>query len=115
MASTELLIRREAGVVIATLNRPERLNALNKDLFDDLKHLVDVLETDKNLKALILTGAGEKAFCVGADLKERQGMNEKDILLRLDFVRQLYSRLERLPVPVIAAVNGIALGGGLEL
>jgi len=115
MASTDLWVRREAGMVIATLNRPERLNALNKDLFDDLKHLVDVLETDKTSKALILTGSGEKAFCVGADLKERQGMNEKDILLRLEFVKQLYLRLERLPIPAIAAINGIALGGGLEL
>ena len=108
-------IKRDSGVVIATLNRPEKLNAVNKDAFEELKALIDVLETDKTARALILTGAGDKAFCVGADLKERQGMNEKDILVRLEYVRALYMRLERLPIAVIAAINGMALGGGLEL
>lgn len=115
MPSTDLVTKREGALLIATLNRPGQLNALNKDLFDDLKRLIDVLETDKTVRALILTGSGEKAFCVGADLKERQQMNEKDILVRLDFVHKLYSRMESLPYPVIAAINGIALGGGLEI
>jgi len=115
MASTEIVTKREGGLLIVTLNRPGQLNALNKDLFEELQRLVDVLETDKTVRTMILTGSGEKAFCVGADLKERQGMNEKDILVRLDFVHKLYTRLENLPFPVIAAINGIALGGGLEL
>lgn len=115
MASTELLTKREGGALIATLNRPGPLNALNKDLFEDIQRLVDVLDTDKTVRALILTGSGEKSFCVGADLKERQGMNEKDILVRLDSVHKLYSRLENLPFVVIAAINGMAFGGGLEL
>lgn len=115
MASVELLTRREGGVVIATLNRPEKLNALGKGLYEDLKRLVDVLGTDKTVRALILTASGDKAFCVGADLKERQGMNEKDVLVRFDFVRNLFCRLEALPFPVICALNGMALGGGLEL
>ncbi len=115
MASTSLAVRRDGGVIVATINRADKMNALNKDFFDELKRLVDVLETDKTARALIFTGAGEKAFCVGADLKERQGMNEKDVMLRLEFVRNLYLRLERIPVPTIAAINGSALGGGLEL
>lgn len=110
-----LVSKREGGVVIATLSRTGQMNALNKDLFDDLKRFFEVLETDKGVRVLILTGSGEKAFCVGADLKERQGMNEKDVLLRMDFVHKLYTRMEALPFPVIAAINGIALGGGLEL
>lgn len=114
MASSVEVVRQKS-VVIATLNRPEKLNALNKEVFDDLERLVDVLETDSSARVLILTGSGDKAFCVGADLKERNGMNEKDILVRLDFVRRLYSKLENLPMPVIAAVNGMALGGGTEL
>lgn len=114
-SSSSLLVRRDSGVVTATLNRPEKLNALGKDLFDEIKSLVDVLETDRTARVLILTGSGDKAFCVGADLKERQQMTEKDVLSRLNFVRSLYLRLERLPFPVIAAINGIALGGGLEL
>ncbi len=115
MASNELLVKRDSGIVIATLNRPDKMNALNKDMFDALKSLIDVLETDKTARVLILTAAGDKAFCVGADLKERQGMNEKDITLRMEFVRNLYLRLERLPQPIIAAINATALGGGLEL
>jgi len=115
MALSSLVVRREAGVVIATINRPDKLNALSKDVLDELKRLVDVLETDKTARVLVLTGVGDKAFCVGADLKERQGMNEKDVLVRLEFVKALYQRLERLPIPVIAAINGTALGGGLEI
>jgi methylglutaconyl-CoA hydratase len=114
-ASNTLLVRREGSTITATINRPDKLNALNKEVFDELKSLVDVLETDKTARALILTGAGEKAFCVGADLKERQGMNEKSILSRFDFVHSLYQRMEKLPFPVIAAIGGTALGGGLEL
>ncbi len=115
MAVSNVLVRREGPIVTAMLNRPDKLNALNKEVFDELKSLVDVLETDKTARALILTGAGEKAFCVGADLKERQGMNEKSILARFDFVHALYQRIEKLPFPVIAAIGGAALGGGLEL
>jgi enoyl-CoA hydratase/carnithine racemase len=115
MGSTELMVRREAGVVIATLNRPEKMNALNKEIFAQLKNLVELLETDSTARVLILTGAGDKAFCVGADLKERQGMNEKDILVRMEFVKNIYLKLERLKIPTIAAINGTALGGGMEL
>lgn len=115
MASSELSVKREGGIVIASIHRPEKLNAINKGLLDDIKRLLDVLDTDKTARVLILTGSGDKAFCVGADLKERQGMNEKDVLLRLEWVKGLFLRLERLPMPVIAAINGTALGGGCEL
>lgn len=111
-----VLVKREpGGVVLLTLNRPEKWNALSKEIFDELKRFIDVVETDKTARVIILTGAGDKSFCGGADLKERQGMNEKDILLRFDYVRVLYLRLERLGLPLIAAMNGSALGGGLEL
>lgn len=111
----DLVYEKKNSTVIATLNRPAQLNALNKGIFESLKSMLDVLETDKSVRALVITGAGEKAFCVGADLKERQGMNEKDILNRMEFVHSLYLRMELLPFPVIAAINGICLGGGLEL
>ncbi len=115
MGSNELLVTRESGVVIVTLNRPEKMNALNKEVFEQLRDLISLLESDNTARVLILTGSGDKAFCVGADLKERQGMNEKDILLRLEFVKKIYLSLERLKIPTIAAINGTALGGGLEL
>lgn len=113
--ATSLTVNRENQVVTATINRPDKMNAMSKEVYDELTRLVDVLETDKTARALIVTGTGDKAFSVGADLKERQGMNEKDILVRLEFVRKLYQRLERLPMLVIGAVNGLALGGGTEL
>jgi len=116
MGSTSAIsTRREGNVIIAMLNRPNQLNAMNKELFDDLRSLLDVLETDKTARALILTGAGDKAFCVGADLKERQGMNPKDVLARLESVHKIFTRIEKLPLPVIAAINGTTLGGGLEI
>src|SRR3989338_3565657 len=115
MAANSVTIRREGGIHTWVLNRPDKLNALNKDVFDDLARVIDLVETDSSARVVIIMGAGDKAFSVGADLKERQGMNEKDVLVRLEFVRQLFRRLELLSVPTIAAINGIALGGGLEL
>ncbi len=115
MKLNSLLVRREEGLVFAALNRPDKLNALNKESFDELDALLARLETDKTARVLILSGSGEKSFCVGADLKERQGMGEKDVLARFAFVRGLYQRMERLGLPIIAAIDGICLGGGLEL
>src|SRR4051812_18827597 len=113
--SNTIVVKREMGILTATINRADKLNALNKDFFDELKALLDVLEVDKTTRVMILTAAGDKAFCVGADLKERQTMNDKAVLQRFEQVKLLYQRLERLPFPVIAAINGHALGGGLEL
>lgn len=115
MQKDSILVEREDGLVIARLNRAEKLNALNKDILDEFESLLDLVETDRNLRAIIITGSSNKAFCVGLDLKEQLGMNDKDMLGRLSVIRDLYARLERLPVPVIAAVEGMALGAGLGL
>jgi len=113
--SSIIVVRREGGLVTATLNRPERVNVLGKEYYQELRSLLDVLETDRGVRALVFTGAGEKAFSAGADLRERLGMTEKEITGRMESARSLYLRLERLGCPTIACINGMAIGGGLEL
>ncbi|MBI2371900.1 MAG: enoyl-CoA hydratase/isomerase family protein [Deltaproteobacteria bacterium] len=111
-----LQLEREKGTVILTLNRPQALNAMNKRLVEELRGALDELEADRSLQTLVLTGAGERAFCAGIDIKERARLSpEESVDLRHRLLFPLFSRLEALPVPVIAAVNGAALGGGCEL
>ncbi|MBF0201982.1 MAG: enoyl-CoA hydratase/isomerase family protein [Desulfamplus sp.] len=102
-------------IATLTFNRPKALNALNQALFQEFATVLDKVEVDKNIRVLVLTGAGEKAFVAGADISELAKMNP---LLGKRFAetgQKLFSRLESLPMPVIAAVNGFALGGGTEV
>ncbi len=110
-----LIYEKKENIGLLTINRPEKLNAISNELISELKKLLDEIENDEELRALILTGAGDKAFVAGADIKE---LVDRDARLgrRVSQERQeIFSRIENLPVPVIAAVNGYALGGGLEL
>jgi enoyl-CoA hydratase len=110
-----LVYEKKDFIGILTINRPEKMNALSTELTTELKQALDEIEEDKDLRVLVITGAGEKAFVAGADINE---LVDRDALLgrRVSRFRQeLFSRIENLPVPVIAAVNGFALGGGLEL
>ena len=117
--SDPILLETSDGVALVTLNQPEKLNALNYTLIDRLMDVLDGIETDAAVRAVILTGAGERAFSAGADIHEfagsvRQG---RDIAIR-DFVRRgqaMTARLEAFRKPVIAAVNGLAFGGGCEI
>jgi enoyl-CoA hydratase len=107
------------GVAILTLNRPEKLNALNYALIDRLLSILDAVEIDGSVSAVILTGAGERAFSAGGDIHEFSGSVARgaDVAMR-DFVmrgQRLTARLEAFRKPVIAAVNGLALGGGCEI
>jgi enoyl-CoA hydratase len=107
------------GVAILTLNRPEKLNALNYALIDRLLHLLDGMETDASIRAIILTGAGDRAFSAGGDIPEfsKSAAEGVDAALR-DFVargQRLTARLEAYKKPIIAAVNGLAYGGGCEI
>jgi enoyl-CoA hydratase len=110
-----LIYEKKENIGLLTINRPEKLNAISNELISELKKLLDEIENDEELRALIITGAGDKAFVAGADIKE---LVDRDARLgrRVSQERQeVFSRIENLPVPVIAAVNGYALGGGLEL
>lgn len=111
-----ILFKDGEGVRIITINRPNQLNALNKSTINELSDLLDKSEVDTQIKAIILTGSGEKAFVAGADIKEFSDFNiDQGAALSKEGHENLFDKLENLSTPVIAAVNGFALGGGLEL
>lgn len=115
MTEDVLLVVRQPPVCLLTLNRPRMSNALNVELLQALEQAVAEARYANNLRVLVITGAGARAFCSGADLKERLSMSEGDVRRFLFAIRRLFNDLEALPLPVIAAVNGVALGGGMEL
>jgi enoyl-CoA hydratase/carnithine racemase len=115
MADNVLLVDEKDGVIILTLNRPEVMNSFNFALLNRLKQEVEELRLKTDIRVVIITGAGEKAFCAGADLKERAKLNELQVKQFIFTIRDLFTSIESLNKPVIAAVNGIALGGGTEL
>ena len=112
-----LTVTRSADGFIATVElcRPEALNAMNTAMGEDLLRCFDGLQWDRQVRAVVFTGAGEKAFCVGGDLKEREGMSDEAWRAQHQIFEEATFRVLRCPVPVIAAVEGYAMGGGCEL
>lgn len=106
---------RRGQVALITLNRPEVMNSLNFPLLLSLKERMQSLHSDTDVRVVIITGAGDKAFCAGADLKERAAFGEQQVKEFITTIRNLFTFIESLNKPVIAAVNGVALGGGMEL
>lgn len=115
MAYETLLVTTENNICIITINRPDKLNALNKTVFDELEQAVDALDKDDNLKAAIITGAGEKAFVAGADIKEFSTFTKEQAEKLSKRGQDVFFKIENHRKPIIAAVNGFALGGGCEL
>jgi len=110
-----LLSRRER-VAIITLNRPEARNSLNGAVCSRISEILDQIERDDDIRVAIITGAGDKAFCAGIDLRERQGMSGDDVnALRQFVIFPAFRRLEQMSKPLIGAINGLALGGGAEI
>lgn len=115
MSDDILLSEEQAGVLTLTLNRPDVMNALNFPLLHALREAVEEVRFRTDIRVLIVTGSGEKAFCAGADLKERAALPPEKVREYIFTIRNLFTAIEYLNKPVIAAVNGIALGGGTEL
>ncbi|WP_338450695.1 enoyl-CoA hydratase [Niallia oryzisoli] len=107
--------KRSNGIAIVTLCRPEAANSLSKQMLRELRDVVADLKNNTDVRVVILTGAGEKAFCAGADLKERKEMNENEVKQAVRFIGAIVNEVAALPQPTIAALNGVAFGGGLEL
>jgi len=115
MPYSSLLYELRDGVATITINRPDKLNALNDTVILELGQAVGAVEADEAIRGVILTGAGAKAFVAGADIAELSRQGPLDGKARALAGQAVFRRLERLGKPVIAAVNGFALGGGCEL
>ena len=112
MALLQYEVIGQVGLI--TINRPEALNALNKAVLEELNEVLDAVDL-VTIRCLVITGAGEKAFAAGADVAEMCCMNESEARIFSETGNALFRKIEIFPVPIIAAVNGYALGGGNEL
>ncbi len=115
MTYETLLLEIDANVALLTLNRPSVLNALNTTLLHELDHAIQELAADPAIRAIILRGAGGKAFAAGADISELAALNPAQAEQHSLRIQQLFRRIETLPKPVLACIDGYALGGGCEL
>ncbi|MDR2050328.1 MAG: enoyl-CoA hydratase/isomerase family protein [Deltaproteobacteria bacterium] len=115
MAFENLLFEVTGKVALITMNRPKALNALNSDLLNDLSKALDELEANDGIKGAIITGAGEKAFVAGADISQMAPYNPEQARGYMLLGQQIFNHIESIEKPIMAAVNGFALGGGNEL
>ena len=110
-----VLLDRHGLVATVTINRPQVLNALDRATFAGLEGAFDEIERDAGVRCIIATGAGERAFCAGADIRELNGLGAEGALAFMALGQRLFDRIAQSSKPTIAAINGYALGGGLEL
>ena len=110
-----ILTNLENGILTITINRPEKMNALNADVLTELDHALDEMYTNQQLKTAIITGAGPKAFVAGADITEFNGLSREASMALSKRGQDIFFRIENSRKPIVAAVNGFALGGGCEL
>jgi methylglutaconyl-CoA hydratase len=110
-----ILTEQRGTVAIWTIDRADRMNALSRSVLLALGKLSREASVNPAIRAVVVTGAGERAFCAGADLKERRDMTDDEVRAQLDLYRSELGPLDRLPKPVVAAINGVAVGGGLEI
>jgi enoyl-CoA hydratase len=110
-----LLTSLEKGILTVTVNRPDKMNALNKEVMSDVDAVINEIETNTEVKAVIITGSGEKAFVAGADISEFVGLSKEEGQALAKKGQDIFSRIENNSKPIVAAVNGFALGGGCEM
>jgi enoyl-CoA hydratase len=110
-----LLVQTENGICTITINRPDKLNALNKEVFNDLDKVIDEIYVDTEIRSVIITGAGSKAFVAGADISEFLELKPGQAPGLAKRGQVVFDKIENSPKPIVAAVNGFALGGGCEL
>ena len=115
MSYSTLLTALNNNILTVTINRPDKLNALNKDVFTDLENMINEVYVNKEIRSVIITGAGPKAFVAGADITEFDGLTVDEGKTLAERGQKIFQKIENAPKPVIAAVNGFALGGGCEL
>lgn len=115
MQFNTLIFSVENNIAIITINRPDKLNALNKEVFNDLEKAIDEVEKNPEIKSAILTGAGPKAFVAGADISEFGSLSIEQAMALSKRGQDVFFKIENSSKPIVAAVNGFALGGGCEL
>jgi 3-hydroxypropionyl-coenzyme A dehydratase len=108
-------LQTNIDIAIIKINRPEVLNALNKEIMTELSQAIDIVSTDDGIKVIVITGTGERSFCAGADIRYVVNIDPIEAERYATFIHTLLNKIENLQKPVIAAINGYALGGGCEL
>ncbi len=115
MEFKNLVVEVENNIAVVTVNRPEKLNALNNETIEELDEVFSQLNENEDVYVIILTGSGDKAFVAGADISELNNLDEQKAKIFSEKGQKVFSRIEKMEKPVIAAVNGYALGGGCEI
>ena len=115
MMYTTIVTDLSEGIYTITINRPDKLNALSKDVFTDINTAVDEIQNNPAIKSAIITGAGAKAFVAGADITEFSGLDKETAMALAKRGQDIFFKIEHSKKPIVAAVNGFALGGGCEL
>src|SRR5699024_12576732 len=102
-------------IAVITLNRPEAANAMSKALLDELNFVIEDINANNDIFCSIITGANDKVFCAGADLKERTGMSNDEVIAAVQYISKTVEKIAKMPMHVMDELNGVAFGGGLAL